>query len=87
MPSEKNNIVFSLLNGPVISVIVVLLLTSCTATKFIPKDEILYTGAEIKIKPIGKIQAKKRVKELMDQNISPKPNTSIFGMRPGLWFY
>jgi outer membrane protein insertion porin family len=24
---------------------------------------------------------------LMDQNVSPKPNTSIFGMRPGLWFY
>ena len=62
-------------------------LFSCTATKFIPKDEILYTGAEIKIKPIGKIQAKNRIKELMDQNVSPKPNTSIFGMRPGLWFY
>jgi outer membrane protein insertion porin family len=87
MPSGKINIAHRLLNSPVIYVVVVLLLSSCTATKFIPKDEILYTGAEIKIKPIGKIQAKKRVKELMDQNISPKPNTSIFGMRPGLWFY
>ena len=67
--------------------IVLLLMTGCTAMKYVPDTEVLYTGAEIKLKPHGKVRAKNHIKDLMDQNVSPKPNTSILGMRPGLWFY
>jgi outer membrane protein insertion porin family len=63
------------------------LLSGCSAMKFVPDNEVLYTGYDIKLVPEGKVRAKKRIKELMDQNVSPKPNASIFGMRPGLWFY
>lgn len=64
-----------------------LFLCSCTAMKFVPENEVLYTGYDIKLIPEGRVRAKKRIKELMDQNVSPKPNTTILGMRPGLWFY
>ncbi|HEY0740931.1 MAG TPA: BamA/TamA family outer membrane protein [Chryseosolibacter sp.] len=67
--------------------LIMLFLCSCTAMKYVPDNEVLYTGYNIKLIPEGRVRAKKRVKELMDQNVSPKPNTSIFGMRPGLWFY
>lgn len=64
-----------------------LLMTGCTAMKYVPENEVLYTGYEIKIKSKKRIKSKSRINELMDQNVSPKPNNSIFGMRPGLWFY
>jgi outer membrane protein assembly factor BamA len=63
------------------------MLSACTGMKYVPDKEVLYTGADLKLVPSGRIRAKKRIKELMDQNVSPKPNGSIFGMRPGLWFY
>jgi outer membrane protein insertion porin family len=66
---------------------ILLMFSACTAMKYVPDNEVLYTGADLKLVPTGKIRAKKRVKELMDQNVSPKPNGSILGMRPGLWFY
>jgi outer membrane protein insertion porin family len=55
--------------------------------KYVPKDQVLYTGYNIKVKPAERMRTKKRAEELMDQNVSPKPNKSILGMYPGLWFY
>ncbi len=66
---------------------VAIFINGCTGLKFIPEGKHLYTGADIKLIPEGRVRAKKRVKELMDQNVSPEPNTKILGMRPGLWFY
>src|ERR1044071_6120951 len=68
-------------------IIIGLLLSACSGMKYVPEGKVLYTGAEIKLKPKGKVSAKKSIKEMMGQNITPKPNTSILGMRPGLWFY
>jgi outer membrane protein insertion porin family len=62
-------------------------LSGCSVMKHVPENEILYTGYHIKLKPNGKVKAKDRIKELMDQNVSPKANKSIFGFYPGLWFY
>ncbi len=67
--------------------LVLWLLQSCTALKLVPDDRVLYTGSEIDLVPEGRIRAKKRIKELLDANILPKPNTTILGMRPGLWFF
>ena len=65
----------------------VFMMVGCTGLQYVPENEKLYTGAKIKLKPKGKVTAKRHIKEIMDLNISPKPNTSIFGMRPGVWFY
>lgn len=67
--------------------IILILLSSCTAMKFVPENRVLYTGAEIDIVPQGRLRAKSKIKELLDANILPKPNTTILGMRPGLWFF
>ena len=81
MRSGRNNI------GIYIAVIAGLLLSACSGMKYVPEGKVLYTGADIKLKPNGKVSAKRSIKEMMGQNITPKPNTSILGMRPGLWFY
>jgi outer membrane protein insertion porin family len=66
---------------------VLTILSGCTGMRYVPDNQVLYTGADLKLVPSERIRAKKRVKELMDQNVAPKPNGSILGMRPGLWFY
>jgi outer membrane protein insertion porin family len=55
--------------------------------KMVPEGKVLYTDAEIDLVPEGRVAAKKKIKELLDANILPKPNTTILGMRPGLWFF
>jgi outer membrane protein insertion porin family len=64
-----------------------LLLQGCTAIKMVPENKVLYTGSEVELIPQGRVRAKKKIKELLNSNILPKPNTTIFGMRPGLWFF
>jgi outer membrane protein insertion porin family len=64
-----------------------LFITGCSALKYVPDNELLFTGSEVKLVPRERVRAKKRIKALLDQNVSPKPNTSIFGMRPSLWVY
>lgn len=66
---------------------VLVMLTGCTAMKLVPEGRVLYTGSDIELVPEGRLTAKKRIKELLDANILPKPNTKILGMRPGLWFF
>ncbi len=61
--------------------------TGCTAIKLVPENQVLYTGSHLKLIPEGRITARKKIKELMNANILPKPNTTILGMRPGLWFF
>ena len=67
--------------------IILFLLNGCTAMKLVPEGRVLYTGSDIKLEPEGRVTAKKSIKELLDANILPKPNTTILGMRPGLWFF
>lgn len=64
-----------------------MLLGGCTALKLVPDNQVLYTGSEIKLERQGPLRAKKRIREMLESNILPKPNTTILGMRPGLWFF
>lgn len=68
-------------------VVMALLLSGCSAMKMVPDNEVLYTDSNIKLIPAGRVRAKKKIKELLDANILPKPNSTILGMRPGLWFF
>ena len=71
----------------VFSVVLIVMLAGCTAMRLVPENKVLYAGSDIDLVPEGKVTAKKQIKELLDANILPKPNTSILGMRPGLWFF
>ena len=61
---------------------------SCSNTKYLKEGEMLYTGAEIKIEndSLSK-KSKKALKSELEDNLTPKPNSSFLGLRPKLFFY
>ncbi|WP_313100036.1 BamA/TamA family outer membrane protein [Epilithonimonas sp.] len=61
---------------------------SCSNTKYLKEGEMLYTGAEIKIEndSLSK-NSKKVLKSELEDNLTPKPNSSFLGLRPKLFFY
>lgn len=69
-----------------------LMTSSCSNTKYLAEGEKLYTGHDIKIKVVagnrpGK-KSKKALERELDGLIRPKRNYTIFGfLRPKLWFY
>ena len=63
------------------------LLQSCSVKKFIPEDELLYTGAEVEMNNEGEVEDIKDVKQQVEQVLRPEPNSKILGMRLGLWAY
>ena len=65
-----------------------LVMVSCSNTKYLPANDSLYTGADIKInsKELSKKKKKLLTTEL-NTLVRPKPNMSIFGLRPKLWFW
>ncbi|UZO82469.1 outer membrane protein assembly factor [Aquimarina sp. ERC-38] len=64
-----------------------ILILSCGVEKFIPEDEVLYTGATLDIKANDTIRDLKEVKGEVLQVIRPNPNTKILGMRLGLYYH
>jgi outer membrane protein insertion porin family len=70
-----------------IVVICLTLFSGCTGTKFLKKGESFYAGAEIKINTEIKVAGQKRVKSKLQELITPKPNPTILGSRPSVWFY
>ncbi len=82
-------IVKKIIAANVLLCIIVLLFSSCSNTKYLPKGETLYVGAKIKYMPAdttSKIQ-KAVLKEELEAIILPKPNGKILGLRVKLWFY
>lgn len=66
----------------------VLLVVSCSNTKFLEEDQQLYIGAEIDI--IGDSLTKQEKTALENQltsDLTPKPNSSFLGLRPKLYIY
>ena len=61
---------------------------SCSNTKYLQEGEMLYTGAEVKIEndSLSK-KSKKALKSELEDNLTPKPNSSFLGLRPKLFFY
>lgn len=65
-----------------------LLIYSCSNTKYLKDGELLYTGAEIKIEDDSiSNKEKKALKSELEQNLTPKPNSTFLGLRPKLYFY
>ena len=63
------------------------ILFSCTATSYLNEGQHFYDGGNINFKTQGKIKDKKALKGSLEELLSPKPNTKILGMRPGVWIY
>ena len=64
-----------------------LVLGSCSVKKFIPEDELLYTGADLQVETDSIIKNKDDLKSELEGVLKPEPNTKILGMRPGLYFH
>lgn len=63
------------------------LIISCN-TRYLKEGEFLYTGAKLHIEndTLSK-NNKKELKEGLEKNLTPKPNSSFLGLRPKLWIY
>ncbi len=62
------------------------LLVACSGTRKLPKDEKLYTGADITLETTAKVD-KKHIEAVAKEALLPKPNSSYLGMRPKLILY
>ncbi|HEX7367771.1 MAG TPA: hypothetical protein VF273_11775 [Pelobium sp.] len=68
--------------------IICTLVASCSNTKYLPKGELLYVGAKIKIEGDSVPKKEKSfLKEQLESVLRPLPNSSILGLRPKLWIY
>ncbi len=63
------------------------LLSGCTATRFLNEDESFYEGAEIKIQTTQRIRGQKNLVNNLNPYLLPKPNNTLLGSRPSVWFY
>lgn len=63
------------------------MLTSCTAGKYLEEGQKYYAGSEIKFETKTRVGGKKRVEETLLSLIPQQPNTKVLGMRPGVWYY
>src|SRR5690606_11908979 len=62
-----------------------LMISSCGVKQYIPEDELLYTGSEIKLESETKIKERKQLKEELENLFYPEPNSKFLGIRFGLW--
>jgi len=74
---------------PFLFILICLVWSACSNTKYLKPGQILYTGAEVEVNPDSakKIDDQKGVKSVLESKTRPKPNKSILGLRPKLWIY
>lgn len=69
-------------------ILVAIFIASCSNTKYLPKGELLYVGAKIKIDGDSIANAEKSIlKDELESILRPRPNSSFLGLRPKLWIY
>lgn len=70
-----------------VGIVTGIFILSCN-TRYLKDDELLYTGAKINIvnDTISKGE-KSELKEGLEKNLTPKPNSSFLGLRPRLWIW
>ncbi len=64
--------------------LILLSLQGCNVKRFIPEDELLYTGAEVEINNVNEVEDVGEVKQEVEAVLRPEPNSKILGMRLGL---
>ncbi|MBC6608711.1 BamA/TamA family outer membrane protein [Hymenobacter sp. BT188] len=68
-------------------VVLALVLAGCSGTKFIPEGSKLYTGSTVTLKSESAIPNESVLTTELESVITPKPNSSILGLRPKLYFW
>ena len=69
------------------ALVVLLTAVSCSGTKYIPEGSKLYTGSTVKVKSDTPIPNESLLTTELEGVITPKPNSSILGQRPKLYFW
>lgn len=71
-----------------LSCFIIVLLCGCGNVKYLNEGELLYVGGEVEVEgeDISRSE-RKALEENMEGLLRPKPNTTILGLRPKLWFY
>ena len=69
-----------------ILILICIVITACSGTRQLPQGEKLYTGAEVEVVTIDKVN-KRQIKAAAKSVIRPSPNKKFLGMRPKLWIY
>lgn len=65
-----------------------LVVVSCSNTRFLKDNEKLYTGAEVKIEnDTLPNKSRSELKAGLEDQLTPKPNSSFLGLRPRLYIY
>ncbi|MCF8715729.1 BamA/TamA family outer membrane protein [Joostella atrarenae] len=59
-------------------------LTACNVKRFIPENEVLYTGGDIDVTTENKIKDLGTIEDELDGLLRPEPNSKLFGVRWGL---
>ena len=68
--------------------IFLLIISACSNTKFLQEGQMLYTGAKLEIKNDTLTKKEKsNLKEALQDQLRPKPNSSFLGLRPRLYIY
>lgn len=66
----------------------VVVLVSCNNTKYLPANESLYIGADVKVESSELKKGKKKtIRKQLEALTRPKPNASFLGLRPKLWLW
>ena len=69
-------------------VLSLLFVYGCSNTKYLPEGDLLYTGGSVTVKDSTmKKKERKALESEMKALLRPKPNKTILGLRPKLWFY
>lgn len=63
------------------------LLSACSATSYLKEGESFYSGAKVDFDVHGNISGKKTLRSELEEMITPKPNPTLLGSRPGVWIY
>ncbi|GAA4390936.1 BamA/TamA family outer membrane protein [Hymenobacter koreensis] len=69
------------------ALVLLLFLAACSGTKFIPENDKLYTGSSVKLTSPYPIPREAEIQTELETVITPKPNASILGARPKLYFW
>ncbi|MFN8345706.1 MAG: BamA/TamA family outer membrane protein [Spirosomataceae bacterium] len=64
-------------------------LSGCSVSRYLPPNESLYVGAEVKVVPDSNVAAKtaKTVQSELEPILRPKPNKTILGFPYKVWMY
>lgn len=75
-------------SNPIIYIILVIFAFGCSNTKYLSEGQMLYTGAEVKVKDSTLSRSeRKEMEQEMEDLLRPRPNRKIFGLRAKLYFY